>query len=215
MAELQGSKPTSWWRRFRWLYAARCTLACVVTVVAVVVIVRAVVVMLRPEKLQLKLAGGRVAVDYIPSLPPPGNVVVLTFVLRANNPGGRATIVYANVTVRLTDASALAAKITEFDLPDPIEVAQRTMREASTKVVLEPPEDLPMRYVHALYEGRGVPGAEMELTGILSSHVGVAMATTSVVVTTYYCWPVTIAVGAPDSAADVTCFDKRDAPAHV
>ncbi|KAI4962927.1 hypothetical protein ZWY2020_053844 [Hordeum vulgare] len=58
------------------------------------------------------------------------------------------------------------------------------MREASTKVVLQPPEDLPMRYVHALYEGRGVPGAEMELTGILSSHVGVAMATTSVVVTT-------------------------------
>ncbi|KAM3206669.1 hypothetical protein ACQJBY_062039 [Aegilops geniculata] len=214
MAE-QGSKTTSWWRRFRWLYAVRCTLACVVTLVAVGVIVRAVVVMLRPEKLQLKLAGGRVAVKYIPSLPPPGNVVFLQFILRANNPSGRATIQYANVTVRLTDASSSsssAARITEFDLPQPIDVAQRMAHEASAVAQLEPPEDLPMRYVRALYEGRGVSGAEMELSGVLSTHT--AMATTSVI-TTYYCWPVTIAVGPSDNAADVPCFDKLDAPAHV
>ncbi|KAF7093052.1 hypothetical protein CFC21_095488 [Triticum aestivum] len=209
----QGSKAPSWWRRFRWLYAARCTVACVVTLVAVAVIVRAVVVMLRPEKLQLKLAGGRVAVDYIPSLPPPRNVVVFRVLLRANNPGGRATIVYANVTVRLTDASAgPAATITEFDLPQRIDVAQRMAHEATAVAELEPGEDLPMRYVRTLYEGRGVAGAEMELSGVLSTHT--AMATTSVL-TTYYCWPVTIAVVAGDSAADVPCFDKLDAPAHV
>ncbi|KAM3196277.1 hypothetical protein ACQJBY_072123 [Aegilops geniculata] len=169
--------------------------------------------MLRPEKLQLKLAGGRVAVDYIPSLPPPRKVVVFRVVLRANNPGGRATIQYANVTVRLTDAAAApAARITEFDLPQPIDVAQRMAHEATAVAGLEPGEDLPMRYVRALYEGRGVAGAEMELSGILSTHT--AMATTSVL-TTYYCWPVTIAVGPSDNAADVPCFDKLDAPAHV
>ncbi|VAI69149.1 unnamed protein product [Triticum turgidum subsp. durum] len=219
MAE-QGNKTTSWWRRFRWLYAVRCTLACVVTMVAVAVIVRAVVVMLRPEKLQLKLAAGRIAANYIPSLPPPGNEVWLKFVLRAYNPSGRATLEYANVTVRLTDASsssssaeAPTARIAEFDLPKPIDVMQKTLSEVLVPLSLVPKEDLPMRYVRALYEGRGVADAEMELRGILSTHV--AMSTTSVL-TTYYCWPVTIAVGPGDyAAADVACFDKLDAPAHV
>ena len=84
--------------------------------------------------------------------------------------------------------------------------------EATAVAELEPGEDLPMRYVRTLYEGSGVAGAEMELSGVLSTHT--AMATTSVL-TTYYCWPVTIAVVAGDSAADVPCFDKLDAPAHV
>ncbi|XP_044444415.1 uncharacterized protein [Triticum aestivum] len=215
MAE-QGSKTPSWWRRFRWLYAARCTVACVVTLVAVAVIVRAVVVMLHHEKLQLKLAGGHVSVDYIPSLPPPGNVVVFRVVLRANNPGGRATLVYTNFTVRLMDASAAAAsptaRITEFDLPQPIDVPQRMAHEATAVAQLEPPEDLPIRYVRAFYEGRGVSGAEMELSGVLSTRT--VMATTSVL-PTYYCWPVTIAVSPGDSSADVPCFEKLDAPAHV
>lgn len=69
MAATDQSKAAT--RRFRWLYVARWAVASMVTVLAVAVIVRAVVVMLRPEKLQLKLAGGRVAVDWIPSMPPP------------------------------------------------------------------------------------------------------------------------------------------------
>ena len=97
-------KTTTSWTRFRWLYVARCTVASVVTVLAVAVIARAVVVMLRPEKLQLKLSGGHVEVDHIPSLPPPGNIVKLKFVLWANNPSGRASVYYTNITVRLTDA---------------------------------------------------------------------------------------------------------------
>ncbi|KAI4976227.1 hypothetical protein ZWY2020_049834 [Hordeum vulgare] len=95
-------------RKFGWLYVARWAVASVVTVLAVAVIVRAVVVMLRPEKLQLKLSGGRVAVDSIPSMPP-GNEVALNFVLRANNPSGRAFVEYTNVTVRLTDVSSASA----------------------------------------------------------------------------------------------------------
>jgi hypothetical protein len=219
MAE-QGSKTTSRCRSFRWLYVARLAVASVVTVVAVAVIVRAVVVMLRPEKLQLKLAGGHVTVRDIPSLPPPHNAVQLKFILRANNPSGRASIAYTNITVRFTEASsssssspAPAARIAEFGLPEPIAVPQRTAHEAAVIVSLVPGEDLPMRYVRALYDGRAVTGAEMKLSGLLTSKV--AMATTSVN-TTYYCWPISIAVGpAGDAVADVPCLDNSEAPAHV
>uniref|UniRef100_A0ACD6A9S0 Uncharacterized protein n=1 Tax=Avena sativa TaxID=4498 RepID=A0ACD6A9S0_AVESA len=225
MAE-QGSKTASRWRKFRWLYVARLVVASVVSVVAVAVIVRAVVVMLRPEKLQLQLGGGLVAFDNILSLPPPNNTVTLTFVLRANNPSGRASVEYGNVAVRLTEAVAAAASssssspataatIAAFDLTENIPVLQQTAHEVIVTVGLTPKQDLPMRYVRALYEGRAVAGAQMGLTGVLTTHV--AMKSTSVR-TTYYCWPVSIAIGKVDPAAtngDVACFDEKDAPAHM
>jgi hypothetical protein len=94
-------------------------------------------------------------------------------------------------------------------------VPQRTAHEAAVFVSLEPDKDLPMRYVLALYDGRGVAGAEMKISGLLTSKV--AMATTSVNTdTTYYCWPISIAVGpAGDAVADVPCLDNSEAPAHV
>uniref|UniRef100_A0ACD5ZP48 Uncharacterized protein n=1 Tax=Avena sativa TaxID=4498 RepID=A0ACD5ZP48_AVESA len=224
MAE-QGSKTASRWRKFRWLYVARLVVASVVSVVAVAVIVRAVVVMLRPEKLQLQLAGGLVAFDNILSLPPPNDTVTLTFVLRGNNPSGRASVEYGNVAVRLTEAAAAAsssssspataATIAAFDLPKNIPVLQQTAHEVIVTVGLTPKQDLPMRYVRALYEGRAVAGAQMQLSGVLTTHV--AMKATSVP-TTYYCWPVSIAIGKVDPAAtngDVACFDEKDAPAHM
>ncbi|KAM0828505.1 hypothetical protein ACQ4PT_067492 [Festuca glaucescens] len=174
MAE-QGGKTTSSWRSFRWLYMARLAVASIVTVVAVAVIIRAVVVMLRPEKLQLKLAGGHVGVGYIPSLPPPGNLVHLKFILRANNPSGRASVEYANITVRLTEAPSSSsspapeARVAEFGLPEDIAVPQQTAHEAIVMVSLEAKEDVPMRYVRALYEVSGVAGVEMELSGLLST----------------------------------------------
>jgi hypothetical protein len=219
MAE-QGGKTTSGWRSFRWLYMARLAVASIVTVVAVAVIIRAVVVMLRPEKLQLKLAGGHVGVAYIPSLPPPGNVVTFRFVLRANNPSGRASVLYSNVTVRLTEASSSSssspapeARVAEFGLPEDIVVPQQTAHEAIVIVSLEAKEDVPMRYVRALYAVRGVAGVEMELSGLLSTKV--ARATTKVRAT-YYCRPVSVAVGpVAYTVADVPCLDQLDAPAHV
>lgn len=65
-----GSKLQPTATRFRWLNLARCTLASVVTVLAVVVIARAVVVLLRPEKLRLSVAGGRVSVSRMPAMKP-------------------------------------------------------------------------------------------------------------------------------------------------
>nr|XP_051202630.1 uncharacterized protein LOC127316267 [Lolium perenne] len=222
MAE-QGGKTTSSWRSFRWLYMARLAVASIVTVVAVAVIIRAVVVMLRPEKLQLKLAGGHIQVAYIPSLPPPGNVVTFRFVLRANNPSGHASVLYSNVTVRLTEASSSSssspapeARVAEFGLPEDITVPQQTAHEAIVIVSLEAKEDVPevpMRYVRALYEVRGVAGVEMELSGLLSTKV--ARATTKVRAT-YYCRLVSVAVGpVAYTVADVPCLDQLDAPAHV
>ncbi|XP_044961325.1 uncharacterized protein LOC123412443 [Hordeum vulgare subsp. vulgare] len=218
-------------RRFGWLYVARWAVASVVTMLAVAVIVRAVVVMLRPEKLQLKLSGGRVAVDSIPSMPPPGNEVALNFVLRANNPSGRAFVEYTNVTVRLTDVSsasaAAPAMIAEFPLPQSIPVLQQTAHEAIVRVGMTPGEDVPMRYVQALFEGRSIDGVEMMLRGDFHSHV--EMASGDYVTTsdpaTYYCWPVTIAVGGSSSSSspdytnvvvtDAPCLDKSEAPAIV
>ncbi|KAK1603902.1 hypothetical protein QYE76_027575 [Lolium multiflorum] len=69
-----------------------------------------------------------------------------------------------------------------------------------------------MRYVRALYEVRGVAGVEMELSGLLSTKV--ARATTKVRAT-YYCRPVSVAVGpVAYTVADVPCLDQLDAPAH-
>ncbi|XP_048543553.1 uncharacterized protein LOC125522547 [Triticum urartu] len=231
MAATDQSKTAT--RRFGWLYVARWAVASVVTVLAVAVIVRAVVVMLRPEKLQLKLSGARVAVDWIPSMPPPRNEVMLNFVLRANNPSGRASVEYTNITVRLTDVTSASSpsptKIAEFDLPESIPVLQRTAHEAMVRVGMTPGEDVPMRYVRALFEGRSVDGVEMMLRGVFHSHV--AMASGDYVTTsdlaTYYCWPVTIAVGGPSSSSssspdytsvvvtDAPCLDKSEAPAIV
>ena len=217
-------KTTTSWTRFRWLYVARCTVAFVVTVLAVAVIARAVVVMLRPEKLQLKLSGGHVAVDHVASLPPPGNVVTFTFVLGANNPSGRASVEYTNITVRLTDALSSPAPtvIAQFDLTQTISVTQRTRREAMVRVTLEPEKDVPMQYVRAFFEGRGVAGAQMELSGVFASHVVMARGeVTTSIVATYYCWPVTVAVGDALSledyggVTDAPCLDKSEAPAIV
>lgn len=204
--------------RFRWLYVARCAVASVVTVLAVVIIVRAVVVMLRPEKLQLKVTGGYVSVGRIPSMPPPE--VTFVFTLRAFNPSGRAFIDYTNVTVRLVsnNASSAAAKIAQFDLPQSISVSQQMAHEAHVNVSLTPEEDVPLRYVQALFDGGSV-SAEMEVDGLLTSHTMKGISRHDIP-TTYYCWPVTIAVGGASSSlsdysSDTSCLDKSDAPAFV
>ncbi|CAM0912353.1 unnamed protein product [Alopecurus aequalis] len=220
----QGKTTTSW-TRFRWLYVARCTVAFVVTVLAVAVIARAVVVMLRPEKLELKLSGGHVAVDYITSLPPPGNVVKLTFVLRANNPSGRASVEYTNITARFTYAlsSPAPTQIAEFDLTQPILVSQRTARESIVTVTLTPKEDLPIRYVRAFFEGRVVAGAQLELRGVFVTMASGDVTTTTNIVATYYCWPHAVVDTSSSSAPgknygsvpDAPCLDKSEAPAIV
>ncbi|PNT76554.1 uncharacterized protein LOC100842511 [Brachypodium distachyon] len=215
-------------RGFRWLYVARLAVASAVSIIAVAVIIRAVVVLLRPEKLQLRLAEGRVAVDYISSLPPPGNTVTFRFLLRASNPSGRASVVYTNVTIRLTDVSVPRA-IAGFDLGKTMVVSQRTTREATVKVGLTPAEDLPMAYVRSLFEGRSVGGVEMEVSGVLATRVAVArgggVASTTSAAASYYRWPVTIAVvddgeaeaallqASDYSAHDTACLDKSEAPA--
>ncbi|KQK19624.1 hypothetical protein BRADI_1g49390v3 [Brachypodium distachyon] len=235
-ADQSSGKTTTTCRRFRWLYVARWAVATAVTILAVAVIIRAVVVLLRPEKLQISLAEGRVAVDYIPSLPPPGNAVTFQFLLRASNPSGRASIVYTNVTIRLTDVSVPRA-IAGFGLsPTVVAVSQRTTRETAVTVGLTPGDDVPMTYVRALFEGRSVGGVEMEVSGLLASHVAMAAkggVTTTAVTTTsgaasYYCWPVTIAVvdaaqqatsddyggdGGGGGGHDTACLDKSEAPA--
>lgn len=222
----QGKTPATSRTRFRWLYVARCTVAFVVTVLAVAVMARAVVVMLRPEKLQVKLYGGLVEVHNIPSLPQPGNEVKLRFFLRANNPSGRASVEYNNVTVRLTDASSSPAptNIAQFHLTQNISVSQRTVRETEVRVALTPGEDVPMRYVRAFFEGRDVAGAQMELSGIVVSHVVMARGNVKTsVAATYYCWPVTVGVGDGSSSSsgedgtvpDAPCLDKSEAPAIV
>ncbi|KAF7094431.1 hypothetical protein CFC21_096741 [Triticum aestivum] len=183
-------------KRFGWLYVARWAAASVVTVLAVAVIIRAAVLMLRPQKLQFRLSGGHVAVDRIPSMPPPDNVVTLTFVFVAYNPSGRAL--------------------------------RRVQQQTIVMVGMTPGEDVPMRYVRALFEGRSVEGVELMLSGVFASHVTTTMASGEVTTrypATYYCWPVTIAVGGSSSSSspdytsfvvtDAPCMDESEAPAIV
>ncbi|EMS51305.1 hypothetical protein TRIUR3_30291 [Triticum urartu] len=148
--------------------------------------------------------------------------------VRAGAPSGE----YNNVTVRLTDitsaSSASPTKIAEFDLPLPIAVSPRMAQETIVMVGMTPGEDVPMRYVRALFEGRSVEGVELMLSGVFASHVTTTMASGEVTTrypATYYCWPVTIAVGGSSSSSspdytsfvvtDAPCMDESEAPAIV
>uniref|UniRef100_A0A0E0L751 Late embryogenesis abundant protein LEA-2 subgroup domain-containing protein n=1 Tax=Oryza punctata TaxID=4537 RepID=A0A0E0L751_ORYPU len=221
-----GSKlqPTA---RFRWLNLARCTVASVVTVLAVVVIARAVVVLLRPEKLRLSVAGGRVSINRMAAMKPLPRVN-MSFVLRAFNPSGRASVEYTGLTVTLRaidgDAASpatAAAIIAQFPFPD-VPVAQQMAHEAVARVSLAAAEDVPLRYVKALFDGGSISAAiqvdgflttRMEIDGRISRSDGGAA-------TTFYCLPVTVAVGDGDddestSSRDTWCLDKSDVPAFV
>lgn len=222
-----GSKLQPTATRFRWLNLARCTLASVVTVLAVVVIARAVVVLLRPEKLRLSVAGGRVSVSRMPAMKPLPRVN-MSFVLRAFNPSGRASIEYTGITVALRaiddgDAASPAAAapiIAQFPFPD-VPVAQQVAHEAAARVSLAAAEDVPLRYVKALFDGRGISAA-IQVDGFLTTRMeidGRISRSNGGVATTFYCLPVTIAVGDGDDDESRTrntwCLDKSDVPAFV
>ncbi|KAF0902420.1 hypothetical protein E2562_016255 [Oryza meyeriana var. granulata] len=221
-----GSKLTA---RFRWLNLARCTVATVVTVLAVVVIARAVVVLLRPEKLRLSVAGGSVSVTRMPAMKPLPRVNI-SFVLRAFNPSGRASIEYTglSVTLRAVDnynpspaAAAMPAIISKFPFPDMF-VAQQMAHEAKASVSLAAEEDVPLPYVQRLFDGGSIIAA-IQLDGSLTNRMeidGGMSRSDGGVATTYYCLPVTIAVGDShdeDSTTtrDTWCLDKSDVPAFV
>ncbi|CAL5050518.1 unnamed protein product [Urochloa decumbens] len=100
---------------FRWVDAARYAVAAVVTLLIAVVIVKAIKVVLRPEPLQLWVAGGSVSAVAIP--PPPTEMVTLGLSIWAQNPSDRVRMYFLNITAYLFDknTSAAASLDPEFD----------------------------------------------------------------------------------------------------
>ncbi|CAL5036390.1 unnamed protein product [Urochloa decumbens] len=96
----------------RWVDAARYAAAAVVTLLIAVVIVKAIKVVLRPEPLQLWVAGGSVsAVAIIP--PPPTEMVKLGLSIWAQNPSDRVRMYFLNITAYLFDKNTSAAASTD------------------------------------------------------------------------------------------------------
>ncbi|CAL5044986.1 unnamed protein product [Urochloa decumbens] len=96
----------------RWVDAARYAVAAAVTLLIAVVIVKAIKVVLRPEPLQLWVAGGSVsAVAIIP--PPPTEMVKLGLSIWAQNPSDRVRMYFLNITAYLFDKNTSAAASTD------------------------------------------------------------------------------------------------------
>lgn len=84
-------------------------------------------------------------------------------------------------------------------------VAQQVAHEAAARVSLAAAEDVPLRYVKALFDGRGISAA-IQVDGFLTTRMeidGRISRSNGGVATTFYCLPVTIAVGDGDDDESV------------
>ncbi|KAF0902425.1 hypothetical protein E2562_016260 [Oryza meyeriana var. granulata] len=94
---------------FRWLDLVRCAAAAVVALLAVGVLVWAILVVLRPDELAIKVTHGSVLVR----LPPPK--MMFTFQLEADNPSGRASMSFTNISIAVSSGNESIATLFNTD----------------------------------------------------------------------------------------------------
>jgi hypothetical protein len=165
---------------FRWIDAARYTVALVVTVLIVSVIVNAIKFVTRNDPLHFSVVGGFVSSTV--KLPPDGTMY-LDLNVRAQNPSGRARMYYVNITAYLfngntstmtSNTSASTTSNPVYDsmvygrIPDIVVSQQKSvdslMRVRATKRSM--PE-----YFDSLYNGGGMSDVTLRLDGNLTTEV--------------------------------------------
>ncbi|CAL5050537.1 unnamed protein product [Urochloa decumbens] len=203
---------------FRWIDAARYTVAAVVLVLIVAVIVNAIKLVLRPEPLSLSVDGGTVFVRRLHQSPP---LLQFHFNLRAQNPSGRAHMYFLNITAYLFDSNASAAapdpgpgSFIYFPLDD---MRLLPLRGIDNLAELTAGRDIMTEsYFDELYNGNSsasIRGVTVRLDGVVITEVAVKNDTRN---STYYCRPVLVVRGDPGDAAfqdtpDAPCTDQEQA----
>ncbi|CAN6166358.1 unnamed protein product [Urochloa humidicola] len=173
---------------FRWVDAARYAVAAVVTFLIVVVIVKAIKVVLRPEPLQLWVAGGSVSAVAIP--PPPREMVKLGLSIWAQNPSDRVRMYFLNITGYLFDKNTSAStskpdydSMVEFPVKDIVAVqleGLESVLQMDAKKGAMTPESFDI-----LYNGGSMSDVTLRLDGNLVTEVTSEVNKTRRA--TYYC----------------------------
>ncbi|CAN6215342.1 unnamed protein product [Urochloa humidicola] len=201
---------------FRWIDAARYTVAAVVLVLIVAVIVNAIKLVLRPESPSLSIVGGTV---FVSRLQPPASLL-FHFNLRAHNPSGRAHMYFLNINAYLFDSNTPAAT------PDPgpgsfiyaplFDMAVLPLGTIDNFAQLNGTRDaMTESFFDELYNSgnssASIRGVTVRLDGVLVTEVAVKNATRT---TTYYCSPVLVVRANPGDQAfqdmpDAPCTDQE------
>ncbi|OEL23039.1 hypothetical protein BAE44_0015942 [Dichanthelium oligosanthes] len=175
--------------RFRCLDAARYVFAAAVTVLIMVVVVNAIKVVLRPESLQLSVAGGSLSTAQLK--PPPEEVLGVELNLRAQNPSGRSRMYYLNIRAYLFDknTSASASSKPEYEsiitfIPSDIAVVQQEAVDSLVSMKLKKRQVDPS-YFGMLYNGSRFSDMTLRLDGDLITEVTSEFNKTRP--TSYYC----------------------------
>ncbi|CAL5045409.1 unnamed protein product [Urochloa decumbens] len=203
---------------FRWIDAARYTVAAVVLVLIVAVIVNAIKLVLRPEPLSLSIVGGTVFVRRLQPPPPPASLE-FDLNLRAKNPSGRAHMYFRDIVGYLFDSNMSAAaadpgpgSFIYSPLSDmavlPLGTMDNFAQVNGTRALMTE------SYFDELYNGNSsasIRGVTVRLDGVVVTEVAVKDTTRN---TTYYCGPVLVVRGDPSDAAfqdtpDAPCTDQE------
>ncbi|CAN6179663.1 unnamed protein product [Urochloa humidicola] len=172
---------------FRWVDAARYAVAAVVTLLIVVVIVKAIKVVLRPEPLQLWVAGGSVSAVAIP--PPPREMVKLGLSIWAQNPSDRVRMYFLNITGYLFDKNTSAAASTDLESDSmfyfPAKDIVAVQLEVLESVLQMNANNRTLESFDILYNGGGFSDVTLRLDGNLITEVTSELNKTRQA--TYYC----------------------------
>lgn len=192
---------------FRWLDAVRYALAFVVTVLIVTVIAHAIVVVLRPEKLTLKVVGGFVQVENDTSALDPSPTLTFRFTVQAINPGGRARIYYTNIDAFLhgknPTSTSPAMDFLFFDIRDM--VVGQDLLDAIVQTYGDK-ETVPIPYLNMLYNGGSIPDAMLRLNGTLITEIYSGYNKTDDRPTIYCCSRLTVGGDSSEyTGTDVEC----------
>ncbi|CAN6215352.1 unnamed protein product [Urochloa humidicola] len=178
-----GEKSGCWW-----VDAARYAVAAVVTLLIVVVIVKAIKVVLRPEPLQLWVAGGSVSAVAIP--PPPTEMVKLGLNIWAQNPSDRVRMYFLNITGYLFDKNTSAAaadpgfdSMVEFPVKDIVAVQLEGLESVLQMDVSN--RSMTPESFDILYNGGSMSDVTLRLDGNLFTEVTSELNKTRRA--TYYC----------------------------
>lgn len=199
-------------KKFRWLDVVRYAAAGVVALLAVGVLVGAIVVVLRPDALVMKVIHGSMLVN----LPPPS--MTFTFQLEVDNPSGRDTMSFTDMSVAVLAVSVSGGGVISmanlFNLPNITDLQPgKMMQVVTTQWTTNPEAEVGDYFVRRLSRGETM-AVTLRVQGILITRLdtlnGDGPVHTSKANVTYTCFNVKLGVDKSlNSTDDVSCNSKQ------